>query len=184
MHLYRRTQFGNPILRSTTNVLSESEILSQQIQELLKDMRYTLEKRQYGIGLAAPQIGKSVAIAVVGLKPTPTRPNVKKLTMDLINPVITNYYGNPNGMWEGCISGPQLYGKAIRYKRIRLTWSDNKAQKHEADFDGLLAQVIQHEVDHLNGILFVDKVQDSKTYVTFSEYRKIRNLENSTKVAL
>jgi len=181
MRLYRRTQFGNPILRTPSKVLSKQEILSKQTQELLKDMRYTLEKRKYGIGLAAPQVGMGVAVVVVGLKPTPTRPNIEKLDIDFINPAITKYYGKTTGMWEACISGSELYGKAVRYKKIRLVWLDKKAQKHEDDFDGLLAQVIQHEVDHLNGVLFVDRVKDSKTYVTFSEYKIIRKAENKRK---
>ncbi len=168
-------------MRIPSKELNRQEILSKQTQDLLRDMRYTLEKRRYGIGLAAPQIGKGVAIVVVGLKPTPTRPNIEKLDIDLINPVITKYYGKTFSMWEACISGSELYGKALRYKKIRLVWQDNKAQKHEKDFVGLLAQVIQHEVDHLNGVLFVDKVKDPKTYVTFSEYKKIRKAENKGK---
>jgi peptide deformylase len=67
-----------------------------------------------------------------------------------------------------------MYGKAMRYEKLRIRWLDDKAHRHEKNFEGLLAQVIQHEVDHLNGILFVDKVKDPKTYVTFSEYKKIR----------
>jgi len=142
-------------------------------------MRYTLEKKQYGVGLAAPQIGKGVAVIVIGLKPTPTRPNIEKLDIILVNPIITKFYGKPIGMWEACISGSELYGKAIRYKKVKLTWLDEKAQKHEKNFDGLIAQVIQHEVDHLSGILFVDRVEDPKTYITFSEYKKLRKAENN-----
>ena len=74
MRLLRRTQFGNPVLRTAAQHLTEEEIHSSIIQALLLDMRYTLEKKRYGVGLAAPQIGKSLAIAIIGLKPTPTRP--------------------------------------------------------------------------------------------------------------
>ena len=178
MRLYRRTQFGNPILRTPSKILSRQEILSKQTQELLNDMRYTLEKRKYGIGLAAPQVGKGVAVVVIGLKPTPTRPNIEKLDMIIINPEITKLYGKTTGMWEGCISGSELYGKAVRYKKVRLSWLDEKAQQHEKDFSGLIAQVIQHEVDHLNGFLFVDRVKDTKTYTTFSEYKKLMKVED------
>ena len=72
-------------------------------------MKYTLEKRKYGIGLAAPQIGKGIGLIVVGLKATPTRPNIEKLDMILINPKITKFYGAKAGMWEACISGSELY---------------------------------------------------------------------------
>ena len=178
MRLYRRTQFGNPILRITSKILSKPDILSKKTQELLNDMRYTLEKRKYGIGLAAPQVGKGIAVVVIGLKPTPTRPNIEKLDMTIINPKIVEFYGNVTGMWEGCISGSELYGKAVRYKKVRLSWLDEKAEQHEKDFSGLIAQVIQHEIDHLNGILFVDRVKDTKTYTTFSEYKKLMKTEN------
>jgi peptide deformylase len=98
--------------------------------------------------------------------------------MIIINPKITKFYGKTTGMWEGCISGTELYGKAVRYKKVRLSWLDENAQQHKNDFNGLVAQVIQHEVDHLNGILFVDRVKDTKTYITFSEYKKLRRAEN------
>jgi peptide deformylase len=174
MQLLKRTQFGNPLLRAVASTLTKKEILSTTTQDLLKDMRYTLEKKRYGVGLAAPQVGQSVAIAIIGLKPTPTRPNTKALSLTLINPHIVSYSGKLMAMWEGCISGPNMYGKALRYQKLRLRWLDDRARRHQQDFEGLAAQVIQHEVDHLNGILFVDKVKDPKTYVTFSEYKKIR----------
>lgn len=177
MQVLRRTQFGNPILRTSTQRLSTSEITSPPIQDLLRDMRYTLEKKRYGVGLAAPQVGQPLAIAIVGLKPTPTRPNVPKISLTLINPEIVTHYGRRTGQWEACISGADLYGKAQRYQKIRLRWLDEKTHRREEDFSGLLAQVIQHEVDHLNGILFVERVKDPKTYVTFSEYKKIRKAE-------
>ena len=94
--------------------------------------------------------------------------------MIVINPKIIRYDDRPTDMWEACISGPELYGKAVRYPKVRLHWLDEKARKHQKDFEGLAAQVIQHEVDHLNGILFVDRVKDTKTYLTFSEYKKLR----------
>ena len=177
MRLLRRTQFGNPVLRTAARRLTEEEIHSSTIQALLLDMRYTLEKKRYGVGLAAPQIGKSLAIAIIGLKPTPTRPTVKPLSLTLINPEIITHNGKPIAMWEGCISGPDMYGKAMRYPKLRLRWLDETARKHEEIFEDLPAQVIQHEVDHLNGVLFVDHVKDPKTYVTFSEYKKIRKSE-------
>jgi peptide deformylase len=175
----RRTQFGNPVLREAAPRLTSKQILSIEVQDMLRRMRYTLETKRYGVGLAAPQVGESLAIALIGLKPTPTRPNTQTLSMTLINPEIISKQGKLVGMWEACISGPDLYGKAIRYEKIRISWLDDKAKPHEQNFEGLVAQVIQHEIDHLNGILFVDRVKDPKTYVTFSEYKKIRKAEKN-----
>ena len=172
MKILRRTQFGNPILRSVSKQVTKKEITSKTFKELIKNMRYTLAHKNYGVGLAAPQIGELVALAIIGSKPTPTRPKAPTLDMTLINPRIIRKYGKPEPMWEGCISGPDMYGKTDRYKKVRLEWIDHKGIKHTETFEGLLAQIIQHEVDHLRGVLFVDRVSDTKSYMTFSEYRK------------
>jgi peptide deformylase len=176
MKILRRTQFGNPILRQKARRLSEDEILSNGIQSLIKNMRHTLLNRNYGIGIAAPQVGKNVALSVIELRATSTRPNLPKsewLSMDIINPEIIKTYGNPAEKWEGCLSLDNVFAKAVRYKKVRVRYMDKKAKVHEKDFDGLLAHVIQHETDHLNGILFVDRVKDTTTYVSESEYKKL-----------
>jgi peptide deformylase len=141
-------------------------------------MYHTLEHKKYGVGLAAPQVGRSVAMSVIDTKPTPTRPDLVRQTLTIINPDITGVYGEAVEEWEACISGPDLYATVPRYKKVRLRWMDEQAQVHEENFDGFLAHVIQHEVDHLNGILFVDKVADTKSYMTFKEYRKMREQEH------
>jgi peptide deformylase len=173
MKILKRRQFGDPVLRQKARRISKDEILSDDIQDLIKDLKYTLENRKYGIGLAAPQIGKSLAISYIGLKPTPTRPNLKRQDMAIINPEIVKTYGKKEQMWEGCISFGDPFAKAERFKKIRVRYLDEKARTHEKEFDGILAHVLQHEIDHLNGTLFVDRVVDSKTYVTTSEYKKI-----------
>lgn len=174
--ILRATRFGNPILRQPAKRLSKSEILSEQIQTLIEDMRHTLVTKKYGVGLAAPQVGESVALSIIGIKSTPTRPDREPFDMVMINPKIVETFGNRSSMWEGCISCGMgkniLYGKALRYKKVRLNWQDEKGETHVEIFDGLRAHVIQHETDHLNGVLFVDRVYDSKTYMMADEYQK------------
>ena len=179
MKLLKRTEFGNPILRNVANRLTNEEIDSIETKNLIRDMYYTLDSKKYGVGLAAPQVGKSITLVVISTKPTPTRPDIKRQKLTLFNPEITKTYGIREGMWEACISGSKLYAKALRYKKIHLKWQDEYAKNHEKDFGGFMAHVIQHEVDHLNGILFVDKVKDPKTFITFSEYKKLRDNENA-----
>lgn len=174
MHALKRTQFGNNILRAVAARLSDEQILSAETQEFIRAMYDTLENKKYGIGLAAPQVNRSLAISVISTKPTPTRPTIKHEKLTIINPEIIKTYGYRTGLWEGCISGTDMYAKAMRYKKIRIRWQDEKAKQHERDFEGLMAHVLQHEIDHLNGILFVDRVKDTKTYMTFSEYKKMR----------
>ena len=175
MKLLSKTEFGNPILRRVARQLSDAEIKSKSCKELISDMYATLENKKYGVGLAAPQIGESLAVIVIDTKPTPTRPDLVREKLTLINPKIVKTYGTKIGMWEACISGSKLYGKAMRHRKVRLRWKDEAAEVHEKDFDGFTANVIQHEVDHLNGILFVDRVEDTKTFITYSEYKKMRS---------
>jgi len=172
--ILRKTEFGNPVLRSAARQLNKDEICSAEIQQLIQDMYYTLENKKYGVGIAATQVGKSLAISAIDTKPTPTRPDLTRQKLTIINPEIVKGYGRKVQQWEGCISGSELYAQVPRYARIRLTWMDERAETHEQDFDGFLAHVIQHEVDHLNGILFVDKVEDTKSYMTFKEYKKMQ----------
>lgn len=176
MKILRRTKFGNPILRQVAQRLSDAEIRSPEIQNLIANMRYTVEQKKYGVGLAAPQIGESLAISVIDIKPTPSRPGIDSFQTVIINPEITEAYGHRTGMWEGCLScgtgKDTLYGKALRYKKVRLRWQDEAAATHEQDLDGFISHVAQHEVDHLNGILFVDRVRNTKTYMMQDEFYK------------
>lgn len=175
MKLLELTRFGNPILRMKARGLSVDEIKSDNIRQLIANIRYTNEHKKYGVGLAAPQVGESVALSVIGIKPTPNRPNLERFDQVIINP---SYGGvsRRTGMWEGCMSCGRgddvLYGKALRYKKIHATWYDEHAKLHEEELSGFVAHVFQHETDHLNGILFVDRVRDSKTFMMADEYRK------------
>ena len=170
----RKIEFGNPILRSKAKRLSAEEIQSPEAQQLIQDMFFALEHKKYGVGIAAPQLGRAVAVSTIDTKPTPTRPELTRQKLTMINPEIVKVYGQKEEQWEGCISGSELYTKVPRYTKIRLRWQDEKARVHEKDFDGFMAQVVQHEVDHLNGVLFVDRVKNTKSYMTFSEYKKMR----------
>ncbi len=170
------TRFGNPILRKTTRRLDESEILSSDIQTLIENMRYTLVEKDYGVGIAAPQVGESIALSVVGVKPTPNRPELEPFDTVLINPEIVETFGKHVDMWEGCVScgtdDDILFAQLPRYEKVRVAWLDEHANSREEVIGGFVAQVIQHETDHLNGILFVDHVTDTASYMMADEYRK------------
>jgi peptide deformylase len=174
-----KTEFGNPILREVARRLSAEEILSADIQKLITDMYYTVEHKRYGVGLAAPQVGRSVAISVIAIKSTPSRPDLEPEKLTIINPEIVEFYGRKASMWEGCISGLELYAQVPRYKSLRLKWVDEQAKEHEQDFNGFIAHVVQHEVDHLNGVLYVDRIKNTKSIMTIKEYRKMRARERA-----
>lgn len=172
------TEFGSAVLRKKTRVLSAQEITSSTVQTLISDMESLLTTKKLGVGLAAPQVGEPIALAIIRIQKTAVRPDVEPFNLTIINPTISAVFGRKSQMWEGCISGGAgkagLLAKEPRYKKIEIEFYDEKAVKHTQIFEGLAAHVIQHEVDHLNGTLFVDKDKDTKTYMTFKEYRNMK----------
>ena len=153
------------------------EIRSPEVQQLSTNMFHTLTTKKYGVGLAAPQVGQSVALSVIRIQPLPWRPDVDERQMVLINPEIVKTYGRRTNLWEGCISfcGGQRefpYAKALRWRKVRVSYLDEQGGQHEEDVEGLLGHIVQHETDHLNGILFVDRVRDTTSYTTSTEYNK------------
>lgn len=173
--ILKLSRAGNPILREAMPQVSQEDIASDEIQSLIADIRYTNQKKEYGVGLAAPQVGVRYALSVIGIKPTPNRPNIEPFEQVIINP---NYegIGRRVRMWEGCQSigsgDDILYGKALRYKKVNAEWFDEDGEYHAELLGGFVAHVFQHETDHLNGILFVDRVRDSKSFMMADEYRK------------
>lgn len=170
------TRFGNSILREPARRLAKDEIFSDKVQTLVEDMYFTLREKQYGVGLAAPQVGARIALTVLGFKPTPTRPNLEPFETVLINPEIVETHGDLTPMWEGCVSSGTdentLYAQVSRYEAITLRWLDENAKEHEERLEGFIAHVAQHEVDHLSGVLFVDRVEDTTTYMLADEYKR------------
>ncbi len=174
--ILKATRFGNPILRFKTKRLTLKQVRSKETKDLIKNMRYTLLKKEYGVGIAAPQVGFDIALSVIGIKPTPNRPNLEPFETVIINPEIIETYGNKQRLWEGCIScgmgNNTLFAQVPRYKKIKLRWLDERAVKREEILEGFVAHVAQHETDHLNGVLFVDLVKDPSTFMMADEYRK------------
>jgi len=168
-------QLGDPILRTQAQLLTVDEIRSDKIQLLIQNIRSINESKQYGVGLAAPQVGISVSLSVIGIKPTPTRPDIVRFESVIINPTYVGI-GRRSALWEGCQSVGKgqntLYGKVPRYKQIQAVWHDEQGVMHKDILEGFVAHVFQHEADHLKGILFIDRVRDTKSLMMASEYRK------------
>ncbi len=170
------TRLGNPLLRETARRLTREEILSDEIQQLIADIRYTCQKEEYGVGMAAPQMGKNLAFSVINIKPTSTRPDLEPFDSVIINPEIVETFGRKHLKWEGCMScgtyDDTLYAQVPRYNKIRLKYLDENAAPHDEILEGFPAHVAQHETDHLNGIVFLDKVEDTKSFMMGDEYRE------------
>ncbi len=142
----------DPILRKKSAEISQKDISSQKIKELFSDMGKTMLESD-GVGLAAPQIGKNIRLCVI---------NTKNELKCLINPRITKKSWAREWGEEGCLSIPNVFGKVKRHKKIACQYIDLDGKQAKLSADGLLARVIQHEIDHLDGVLFIDKARDIK----------------------
>lgn len=168
------TEMGNALLRQKARQLSKAEIKADSIQNLILNMQTTLAKKQFGVALAAPQVGESVALTVVNVQPTEHRPKVESFELAACNPRITKTFGKRVAMWEGCISvgKSSIFAQVPRYQKVEVEFLDTAGNMRLQLFEGLQAQIMQHEIDHLNGKLFVDHVTDTTTYMTLKEYKK------------
>jgi peptide deformylase len=128
--------------------------------ELLADMRETM-KAQNGAGLAAPQVGVGARVVIFGVEDNPRYPDAEAVPYtELVNPVITPLTDELEDGWEGCLSVPGLRGVVPRWTRIRYSGFDPQGNPIEREASGFHARVVQHECDHLDGILYPMRVRD------------------------
>lgn len=149
-------------LREPSKILEANLILSKKIQDLIEEMIPTMYAAD-GIGIAAPQVGENIRLCIIGknaFKGQKTKKGAEKLEHKdtaLINPSWVKLSKKTGTDVEGCLSVPGKQGKVKRYKDILVTALNNKGEKIEFEAHGYLARVVQHEVDHLDGILFIDR---------------------------
>ena len=130
-------------------------------------------RRTNGVGIAAPQVGQPLQIAVIETRPTPTRPRLKhRGPIVVVNPKITKYLGGRANDWEGCLSLTGVRGKVPRTKEITVQYHNERGEKIKEKATGLWARIFQHEIDHLNGITYIDRIKDTRTIMTLSEFKK------------
>ena len=160
-------RMGHPNLRKIAQPYPNDKIGSQELFGLIEDMRETLHYSG-GIGLAAPQISVPYRLAVIETTNSQSRyGDIPIIPFTIfINPKITVLDSNQSGMWEGCLSVPNIRGYVKRPQNIRIDWLSETGQLKTLNARGLLATVFQHEFDHLNGKLFIDRIQDT-TKISF-----------------
>ena len=161
---------GHPVLRQVAFELTPSQIKSTEIKSLIEDMVQTLADSG-GIGLAAPQVGESIRLAIIDIKGGPTRyGDLKPHPLAVyINPKVTVLDPNTCRHWEGCLSLPGLRGLVERPSHIRIDYLDHEGQPKQLEVHDFLAAVFQHEFDHLDGCLYVDRLVDSRSLVFETE---------------
>lgn len=149
-------QNENPILRKKAKKVLLKDIRNASIKKLLKEMREALSQKEHGVALAAPQIGVSVRVFIVA--PKVFGDGKKKDTrLIYINPEITKKSRKSKDLEEGCLSVEGFYGTVPRAERVTVAAYDERGKKFTRGASGLLAQIFQHEIDHLDGILYTDK---------------------------
>ncbi|MDH5654302.1 MAG: peptide deformylase [Spirochaetia bacterium] len=157
---------GHPLLREVSQQVPPEEIRSQEIKKLIRDMFDTMDAAN-GVGLAAPQIGVLKRIVVAGFDRSDRYPELKERKMEfrvMINPEIKILNGDYEGFWEGCLSVPDMRGYVERIRNIQIQWFDEKEEHHKEIVTGFDAVVYQHECDHLDGILYIDRLKDPKMF--------------------
>lgn len=172
MSILKVARLGNPVLRKKALPLTVEELRKPDVQELIDNMVETMREYE-GVGLAAPQIHESRQIVVIEsanslrYAETPTIP----LTI-LVNPVITYCSEEVADGWEGCLSVGDFRGVVSRSTSVKVDALDRKGKGISINASGFFAVVLQHEIDHLHGIVFIDRMKDLKTLSFLKEYER------------
>lgn len=164
-------QLGQPVLRTRASEVSAEEIASPEFQRFLLEMLETVESEK-GAGLAAPQVFSSrrVFLAILDV---PDDEDAPRRYTALINPRIVAASEETQQAWEGCLSFPELVVLVRRHAAVRIEYLDGAGQSHSADLKGFPARVVQHELDHLNGILTIDRAASTRDIIKASELEAV-----------
>ena len=166
MAIRKVARMGHPVLRQKAKELTTKEILSDSTRLLVRDMIETMEEYR-GIGIAAPQVYESLSIAIIDYQ---EEEDGAPLTV-IINPKITVLDETEQGNWEGCLSVPEIRGLVYRPRKVQIDFLDLDAKPKKIIAENFLATVFQHELDHLFGTLFVDRIryEPGKSPISFTE---------------
>lgn len=146
------------------------ETIDDRLQILINSLLWTAEKTN-GVGIAAPQVGAAVQLFIVASSPNLRYPHAPRMTPTaMINPRIIAHSDTQVNGWEGCLSVPDQRGQVDRWQEIEVEYCDRRGQQHRQVFTDFVARIFQHELDHLNGTVFVDHVDDPSTLLTDAEY--------------
>ena len=163
---------GHPVLRERARELSPEELAGPRIQQLIDDMIDTMRAAN-GAGLAANQVHVPVRVAVIEVNDNPRYPYKPRIPLAvLVNPVIEPVDGELVEINEGCLSVPDLRGNVMRHVNVRVRYLDRAGVEHVEIKRGLTAGTFQHECDHLDGVLFLDRVADTRTLTTWEQFER------------
>ncbi|MHC5742264.1 MAG: peptide deformylase [Nostoc sp.] len=163
-------QLGNPTLRQKAAWVEN--IQDEQIQKLIEDLIATVAKAN-GVGIAAPQVAQSYRLFIVASRPNARYPNAPEMEPTaMINPKIIAHSTEVVKDWEGCLSVPGIRGLVPRYKSIEVEYTDSQGNLQKQQLTDFIARIFQHEYDHLDGIVFVDRLENTLDMITEQEYQQ------------
>ena len=172
MAVLKIAHLGHPILRQVAEPVSPEAIGSPAIQRLIDDMLETMEDHD-GAGLAAPQVHVSRRVVIYGVEENPRYPDAESIPLTvLLNPRITPIGEEQEEDWEGCLSVPDLRGRVPRFTRIRVAAYGRDGKSLRFDAEGFHARVVQHECDHLDGKVYLDRMRSMETLSFLPEFRR------------
>lgn len=177
MTLLKIAQVGAPVLRQRAREITPEELASPEIQTFIDDLVETMRDAS-GAGLAAIQVYRPIRIVALEVQDNPRYPYKPNIPLTvLVNPVLTPLTEERFDNYEGCLSVPDLRGVVSRFAELRIQALDRHGQTIDQRVRGITAGTYQHEVDHLDGTLFIDRVTDPATFSTWKEFQRHREPE-------
>lgn len=172
MAILKVAQLGNPVLRQQSAEVTSDHLQSPEFQRLIDDMIETM--REYdGVGLAAPQVHIGLRVLVMEVLSNPRYPEEATYPLTVIvNPVLINTANKVVDGWEGCLSVPGLRGLVPRSYGVSVKGLDRSGENLELPLEGFPARIVQHEIDHLDGYVFLDRMQGLSTLSFQREFEK------------
>ncbi|MFB2936909.1 peptide deformylase [Aerosakkonemataceae cyanobacterium BLCC-F154] len=165
------SQLGNPILRQQAQPIHD--VQDERIQKLIDDLIATAVAEN-GVGIAAPQVARSYRLFIVASRPTLRYPNAPSMShTPMINPRIIGHSTEVVKDWEGCLSVPGIRGLVPRYQTIEVEYTTRDGKLEKQELTDFVARIFQHEYDHLEGMVFLDRLETTKDIITEQEYQKI-----------
>lgn len=163
-------ELGNPVLRQTAHPVFD--IQSAAIQEFIDNLVLTVITAN-GVGIAAPQVAQSDRLFIVASRPNLRYPNAPVMEPTaMLNPRILSHSDETVKGWEGCLSIPGIRGLVPRYQAIEVEYTGRDGRQHQQELTDFVARIFQHELDHLDGIVFLDQVETTQDLITEREYQQ------------
>ena len=172
MAILKDARLGQPVLREIAQPVAVEIIRSAEVQRFIDDMIDTMHEYS-GAGLAANQVHTLSQIAVIEVAGNPRYPDAPEIPLTVvINPVVTPLTEEMEDGWEGCLSVPDMRGRVPRHTAVRLECYDREARRVDLVAKDFFARVIQHETDHLHGIVYVDRMRDLSSLSYLAEWQR------------